>query len=207
MRLIDFFRELAGEKAPGPFPSFSELHLAKAIELIGAEGPIGRKKLSKKLNLGEGVIRTIVSRLEKVHLIIISRIGCELTEKGKVIYDELSSKLVCVFQIDPNPLTIGAYNVGIMVRDAVEKVRYGVEQRDAAVKAGAEGAIMLMYKDQKLVVPTISEDMTKDFPSVAQTIMELFRPREKDVIILGGADSRNAAEDGARAAAWTLMET
>ena len=207
MRLIDVFKELARAKAPGPFPSFSELHLAKTLEIIGVEGPIGRKKLSRKLRLGEGTVRTMVARLEEAHLISVLKAGCKLTKRGKTVYDELRSKLARMSPIKPSPLTIGAYNVGILVRDAVQKVRYGVEQRDAAVKAGADGAMMLLYKGKKLVAPTISEDVTKDYPNVAKQIMELFQPRENDVIILGGADTRDRAEDGARAAAWTLIET
>lgn len=207
MRIIDVFEELARGKAPGPLPSFTELHLAKTMEIIGVEGPIGRKKLSRKLRLGEGTMRTIVTRLEGAHLISISKAGCELTKKGEAIYDELRSKLVWVSPIKSSPLTIGAYNVGIVVRDAAHKVRHGVEQRDAAIKAGADGAAMLLYKDERLVMPTISEDVMKDYPNIAKEIMELFQPKENDVIILGGADTRDGAEDGARAAAWTLIET
>ncbi|MFQ6080550.1 MAG: DUF4443 domain-containing protein [Candidatus Bathyarchaeia archaeon] len=207
MRIINVFEELARGKAPGPLPSFTELHLAKTIEIIGVEGPIGRKKLSRKLRLGEGTVRTIVTRLEGAHLISISRAGCELTKKGKAIYDVLKSKLVRMSPIKSSPLTIGAYNVGVVVRDAAHKVRHGVEQRDAAIKAGAVGATMLLYKDNRLVMPAISEDVMKEYPNIAKQIMELFQPKENDVIILGGADTRDGAEDGARAAAWTLIET
>lgn len=207
MRIIDVFKELARGKVPGPLPSFTELHLAKTIEIIGVEGPTGRKKLSRKLRLGEGATRTIVARLEGAHLITISRAGCELTKKGEAIYDVLKSKLVRVSPIKSSPLTIGAHNVGVLVRDAAHKVWHGIEQRDAAIKAGADGATMLLYKDKRLVMPTISEDVMKEYPNIAKQIMELFQPKENDVIILGGADTREGAEDGARAAAWTLIET
>lgn len=207
MRIIDVFEELARIKAPGPLPSFTELHLVKTIETIGAEGPTGRKKLSRRLRLGEGTIRTIVTRLESAHLISISKAGCELTEKGEAIYDVLKSKLARMSPVKSSSLTIGAFNVGVVVRDAAHKVRHGVEQRDAAIKAGADGATMLLYKDERLVMPTISEDVMKDYPNIAKEIMELFQPKENDVIILGGADTRDGAEDGARAAAWTIIET
>ena len=93
------------------------------------------------------------------------------------------------------------------MRGAANKVRQGIEQRDAAIKAGATGAAMLMYKGGKLIMPTISEYVARDYPSVAKQIMEIFQPKESDVIILGSANTKDLAEDGARAAAWTLMET
>ena len=207
MRIIDVFKELVRGKAPGPLPSFTKLHLVRTIEIIGVEGPIGRKRLSRRLRLGEGTTRTIVSRLEEAHLISISKAGCELTKEGEAIYNELKSKLVRLSPIKSSPLTVGAYNVGVVVRDAAHKVLHGVKQRDAAIKAGADGAAMLLYKDNRLVMPTISEDVMKEYPDIAKQIMELFQPKENDVIILGGADTRDGAEDGARAAAWTLVET
>ena len=204
--MMDVFRELIREKAPGPSSSFSELHLAKAVEVIGTEGPTGRKKLSQKLRLGEGAIRTMITRLEEANLIRVTKVGCELTKKGKAIFDEIKSGLVRVSPIDSSPLTIGAYSVGILVRGHEHKVRQGVEQRDAAIKAGAIGAALLLYKDGKLIMPSISGDVAKDYPHVAKQIMDVFQPRESDIVILGSVDTRDRAEDGARAAAWTLIE-
>ena len=207
MTVVSIFRELMREKAHGPSFSFSELHLAKAIETIGTEGPTGRKRLSEKLRLGEGATRTLVTRLGEAHLIRVSRVGCELTDKGEAVFDEIRSGLIRISPVNSSPLTIGAYSVGVLVRGAANKVRQGIEQRDAAIKAGASGAAMLLYKGGKLIMPTISEDVARDYPSVAKQIMEIFQPKESYVIILGSANTRDRAEDGARAAAWTLIET
>ncbi len=205
--MMDVFKELMREKAPGPSSSFSELHLTRAMEIIGVEGPTGRKKLSEKLRLGEGAVRTMITRLEKARLIHVTKVGCELTEKGKAIFDGIKSGLVCVSPVNSSQLTIGTYSVGILVRGYENKVRHGVEQRDAAIKAGANGAAMLLYKGGKLIMPAISEDVARDYPDVAKQIMDIFQPKESDVVIIGSANNLDIAEDGARAAAWTLMET
>ena len=194
------------EKAPGPSPSFSELHLARTMEIIGMDGPTGRKKLSENLRLGEGAIRTMIARLEGARLIRVTKVGCELTEEGKAIFDEIRSGLIRVSPINSYPLTIGAFSVGILVRGHEHKVRHGIEQRDAAIKAGASGAAMLLYKGSKLIMPAISDDVAKDYPHVAKQIMDVFQPKESDIVILGSASTRDRAEDGARAAAWTLIE-
>ena len=47
-----------------------------------SQKPIGRNKLAEKLNVGEGAIRTIISRLKDADLIVTAREGCLLTEKG-----------------------------------------------------------------------------------------------------------------------------
>ena len=204
MRVIDVFSELLKSKAPGPAPSFTELHLIKAVEIIGDQ-VVGRKVLSRKLRLGGGTVRTVIARLEKANLISVSKEGCKLTDRGREIYDELRYKFGRMSLVEANPLTVGTYNFGVLVRNSAHKVRYGIEQRDAVVKAGAIGATIFVYKKGKLILPTISEDVMRDYPNVARSIIEIFKPIENDVIIFGGADTSEKAEEGARIAAWTLV--
>ena len=60
--LKKFIQEIAGKKAPGPSTSFTVFHIFYALELLAGE-PLGRNKLAKKLNVGDGAVRTIISRL------------------------------------------------------------------------------------------------------------------------------------------------
>jgi len=206
LRITRVFEELSKEKVVGPFPSFSEHHLVKAIEVIGDEGPAGRIRLSEVLRLGEGTTRTLIKRLKAIGLIKISKLGIELSPSGRKVLNELRSKIVRSASVSKNPLTVGAYNFGILIRDSAHKVRYGVEQRDAAIKIGANGATVLIFKDGRLSAPALSNNIVRDWPKVAKQILEVFYPRENDVIVIGGADTKDKAEDGASAAAWTLLE-
>jgi len=206
LKITRVFEELSKERVPGPFPSFSEHHLVKAIEVIGDEGPVGRIRLSEVLRLGEGTTRTLIKRLKGIGLIKISKLGIELSPSGRKIFNELKSKIVRSASVSKNPLTVGTYNFGILIRDSAHKVRYGVEQRDAAIKIGANGATVLIFKDGRLSAPALSNNIARDWPKVAKQILEVFHPRENDVIVIGGADTEDKAEDGARAAAWTLLK-
>jgi len=73
--------KIAGEKAPGPSPSFSVFHLLRAIELV-AKKTMGRAKLAVGLNVGEGAVRTMLERLKDDGLVAISRDGCTLTSEA-----------------------------------------------------------------------------------------------------------------------------
>lgn len=79
-----------------------------------------------------------------------------------------------------------------------------MKQCDAAIIAGARGETTLLFKDQKLTVPMISENLARDFPVVFNQITGWIEPEENDVI--GSADSWKKAEYGELAAAWTLVE-
>jgi len=197
---------LLEERAPGPYLSFSIFHLIKAFELIAKEGPIGRGKLSEELKTGEGAIRTLIERLKDAGLITVSKKGCSLTEKGEKLWNKMQLIFPKKAKIKQNELTLAACNVAIKVKGCSEKVRFGLEQRDAALLAGAKGAITLFFKGDKLVLPTISEDVAKDFPRAFNQITQQLPPEEGDVIVIGSADTWDKAEYGALAAAWSLIE-
>lgn len=197
---------LLEEKAPGPYLSFSIFHLIKALELIAKEGPIGRGKLSEELKTGEGAIRTLIERLKDAGLITVSKKGCSLTEKGEKIWSKMQLIFPQKAKLEPNELTLAACNVAIRVSGCGEKVRSGVEQRDAALLAGAKGAITLFFRRNKLVLPTISEDVAKDFPAAFDQITKQLLLEEEDVVVIGSADAWDKAEYGALAAAWSLIE-
>jgi predicted transcriptional regulator len=193
-------------KAPGPYLSFSIFHLIKALELIATEGPIGRGKLSEELKTGEGAIRTLIERLRSTGLIAVSKQGCSLTEKGENLWSKMQLLFPQKVRLKPNELTLAACNVAIRVKDCGDKVSSGLEQRDAALLAGAKGAITLFFKEEKLVLPAISEDVAKDFPDAFKEITKHLLLEENDVVVVGSADAWDRAEYGALAAAWSLIE-
>jgi hypothetical protein len=196
-------KEIAGEKAAGPRPLFTQLDLARAIEVIGTEH-VGRNRLSERLGLGEGTIRTLIDRLLNARLIEISRSGCELTRNGQSILNELNARFGARSKVPQSSATVGTRNFGILVKGAANRVKDGIEQRDAAVRAGAGGAVTFVVKHGDLVMPP-GEPAVRGQESATDRIQEMFQPEENDVIVIAGADNDRAAEEGARAAAWTLI--
>lgn len=202
-RLLESLLE---EKAPGPYLSLSVFHLVKALELIAKEAPIGRGKLSEELKIGEGAIRTLVERLRNAGLIAVSKQGCFLTEKGEKVWSEIRVSFPQKVKLKPNELALASCNVAVRVRDCGDKVRSGLEQRDAALLAGAKGAMTFFFKEEKLVLPAISEDVAEDFPAAYNQITKHLLLEENDVVVIGSADAWDKAEYGALAAAWSLIE-
>jgi predicted transcriptional regulator len=192
------------EKAPGPSATFSIYDVLRAMELI-AEKSIGRNKLAASLNVGEGTVRTIINRLKEADLIAASKSGCTLTKRGSKLWSEYKSIFEKKTEIEPNELTLADYSYAILVKNRGHEVKYGVEQRDAAVMVGAKGATTIMVKKGRLVMPSVSDDVAKDFPRAANQILTVFQPKENDVVIIGSAGTRKKAEYGTLAAAWTLL--
>ena len=196
--------EIAKEKAPGPSAAFSIPQILRALELI-AEKPTGRNMLAQKLAVGEGVARTIISRLKTAELINASKAGCALTSKGSKVWHDYQS-IVKTVSIEKNEIARNDFNVAILVRDKALKLKSGIEQRDAAVVAGAGNATSMVIREDRLVIPLVSNDVSRDFPRAAKQLISFLAPKNGDVIIVVGADSSEKALYGATAAAWVLLD-
>lgn len=196
--------KITTEKAPGPSPAFSVFHVLRAIELI-AEKTIGRSRLTEELQVGEGTIRTIISRLKDAGLIKTSKLGCIITDKGLKLWDEYKAVFRKKVEIEENELTIANYNFAILVKNRGHKVESGMKQRDAAIIVGARGATTIIFKEGRLIIPYVSDGVAEDFPKATTQIISLLQPEENDVIVIVSGDGSEKAEYGALAAAWTLV--
>lgn len=197
---------MAAKIAPGRLPSFAEAHVVMALEDIGNMGTVGRLKLSKDLQLGEGETRTLVRHLQKEGLIEISRTGISLSVAGRKLLSGLKAVLSEQVEIPSSPLTVGRFNVAVQIKGMKSSVRYGLEQRDAAITAGAKGATTLVFTNNRLAMPGTGEVLSETGSSIVGVLSKLSL-KEGDVIVIGSADDRFKAELGVRAAALELLKT
>jgi DNA-binding Lrp family transcriptional regulator len=174
--------------------------LREALEFIAKHGRMGRKDLAKELGIGEGSVRTILNQLKRSGLLVSSRGGHSLTHKGRRALGTPSEFV----RIDAGDLTVGEVDVATIVRGAAAKVKKGIEQRDEAIKAGATGATILVFKEGQVQFPDRFIEVGKE---LSETIVKALRPREGDVIVIGTGSDVSSAEAGARAAARTLTRT
>ena len=144
-------------KLGGPVPKFNDYHIWKAFECLDENTPVGRKKLSQMLGIGEGSTRTILAMMQDQNMIIIGK---------------------------------------------ARNVKYGCEERDAAIKSGATGATTLIYTNGKLIFP--GSDYPVE-PEVEAKIRSVFSLKNDDVVIIGTGPTRESAEVGAVVAGLTIM--
>jgi predicted transcriptional regulator len=202
--LKKFINEIAGKKAPGPSTTFTVFHVFYALELLAKE-PLGRNKLAKKLNVGDGAVRTIISRLRNAGLIETSKEGCSLTKKGLDIWGQFEQIFPKRVEIPKNELIESEFNFAFLVKNSGQKVRSGIDQRDAAIIAGARKALVIVFKGGHLCIESVSNCIEKDYPEAAGQILKEFAPEDNDAIVIAGADSALRAKRGAFAASWSLI--
>lgn len=193
----------------GPRASIGEVDILKALLAIGnSESSLGRFKLGKVTGLGQGEVRTLIARLKDAGLVIVDSRGCALTEEGRRKFYSISKAIPMSESIEAKELDLGTNSWFVIVRERATRVRKGLEQRDAAIRAGATGAFTAVYDRGKFKIPDDSN--REDWESLGSsapwdTIQERASLEDGDVIILSGADSPSLAEEGALAAALTVL--
>ena len=200
-----FIENIVGQKAPGPSTTFTVSHILFALELM-AEKPIGRNKLAKQLNVGEGAVRTIINRLKHSGLIETSKEGCSLTNKGQNVWKTFEGYFPTRVEIGKTDLTKTEHNYAFLVKNSGHKVKSGIEQRDAAIVAGAKRAVIIVSKNGHLFIESVSNNLEEEFPQAASQILKSIHPENNDVIIIVGATSAQTAKHGAFAASWALLD-
>ena len=206
MKTLETVARVAAKMAPGRSPSFAEAHVIEALEDISILGTVGRLKLSKDLDLGEGEARTLVRHLKNEGLIGVSRSGISLSATGRKLLSSLRVVLSAQVEIPRTPLTVGRFNVAVRVAGMKNSVKYGLEQRDAAITAGAKGATTLVFTKKGLAMPGTGKGVSESGSSIIAALSKLSL-NEGDVIIIGSADEKIRAELGVKTAALELLKT
>jgi len=201
MSFLATLKRIAENSAPGRAPSYMEAQVMKALE-IASESPVGRAALGRRLGLGEGVVRTLVKHMRVERLIEVTPQGIGVAEAGRVLLDEMRLRISGGLELPRSPDAVGKHNYAVLVHEASGRVRLGVEQRDAALMAGAKGATTAVYRGGVFIIPGMGRPLDV---ALTEALKGALTPGEGSVAIIGSGDSPIEAEIGAKAAALGLL--
>jgi hypothetical protein len=185
----------------GPLHRFGDQHVYRVLHSLSDGKRRGRKQLAELVGIGEGSMRTIVAFLREKGMIEIKQTGVKISSRGVEYLRHLPIRSE---RLEPSDISVGSVHVAVQVIGKGMKVTLGIEQRDSAIKAGAEGATTVLVIEEKLIVPP-DYWLDDEKPQIAQALRSRFKLNEGDVIIIGTAPDYNRAEDGALAAAFGLL--
>src|ERR1700730_10274390 len=85
-----------------------EVDVLKALWAIGkSRSSVGRYKLGQLTGLGQGEVRTLISRLKENGLIAVDSRGITFAEKGKKEFDSISRLIPFSAPVDASGLALG----------------------------------------------------------------------------------------------------
>jgi DNA-binding Lrp family transcriptional regulator len=199
MEKIKLLKKMASKTAPGRSPDITQAHLLYTL-LILNNFRISRKQLAIELNLGEGTVRTMLSRLQDEDLIEINRNGVTLSPIGEGFLKSINSLIKCK-KLPSTDLTVDDFNFAVLVRRASYCVHIGVEQRDQAIIHGASGATTLIYHENVWLIPGLDQVVDVNI----QNSLRDFNPEQGDIAIIGSSNDVFTAALGSLAAALDLL--
>lgn len=155
---LSILTSLAAERR-GVRPRFTRCHILRALEALGRHGPMGRPTLMKLLELGETSTKNLIRRLREQGLAVVDPVGgAYLTPKGRDLLSTLTKYLALLSTRAPRPLA--PWNCAsvwsIRLIGAFVGPENVIRLRDEAIRAGVEGAVILVKRSSDLVMPTSS---------------------------------------------------
>ena len=185
----------------GPLHRFADYHVYRTLLLLSDGKRRGRKHISEAVKVGEGSMRTILEHLREKRMIDIKQTGVKISSRG---LDYLMQLPIRLERLEPSDISIAERNVAVLVHGKANLITLGIEQRDSAIKAGAEGATTIIVAGSKLMVPP-DYCLDVERPKISLELRNALNPADRDVIIIGTATDYERAEDGALAAAFELF--
>mgnify|MGYP003576201748 FL=1 len=200
-------QKVASRIAPSRILSFEMVHVLKTLQLIQEKGHVSRHTLCKKLDLGEGTVKTLVKHLKIYDLVVTDKSGTRISTKGTKLLSELVLSMPAEMSISTCSVALGKFNYGILLRQMSYVIKTGIEQRDSAIKINALGATTLVYKDKRFIIPNTNFDALRKEQNLHTLLVQGLNPEEDDVLIIGSDNkSERIAEFAAKSAALiTIM--
>jgi hypothetical protein len=171
------------------------------------EGAIGRYRLARLLGVSEGVARGAFVRMKREGWITVKpRVGARLSEKGQRTLSLLMKRngLIRVERVHQEILGLGPESVILQVAGGSKRMGRGVEQRDAAIKEGAKGAVTFVFDGRMLNFPGVAEPVSRRSPTTFQELKKRLKMKKGDAVLIVFADTWWAAARGGFSAVRTL---
>ncbi len=176
--------------------------------LLRTEDEIGRYRLAKMLGVSQGSARGMLTQMKRRRLITVRpHAGTRSSQKG---LRELSvlmrhHRLKLVERSNLELLGLGPATVVFQISGRSQRLSHGIEQRDAAIKAGAMGAVTFLFDGKTLKFPGVAEPVSRRSPMAFEQLKARLKMKKGDVVLIAFAHTWWDAARGGFSAVRTLV--
>jgi hypothetical protein len=178
--------------------------------LLRTEGEIGRYRLAEMLGVPQGIARGILVHMNRDGLIQARyRAGTRASSKGlrRLVTLMKLHNLKLVKRSDKGLLGLDSSSVLFHVSGRSRQLGQGIEQRDAAIKSGATGAVTFFFDGRALKFPGVAESLQKRDPAAFEQLKNQLVMKRGDVVLIAFASTWWDAARGGFAAVRTLVQS
>ncbi|MEM4391713.1 MAG: DUF4443 domain-containing protein [Candidatus Nitrosotenuis sp.] len=199
----DELRRIMLLKNPRPL-TFDIEHIFKTMQLFKTEKYVSRATLCRELQLGEGSVKTIISHMKKSGYASSIKSGTFLLEKGHRLIDQISQHLPAEIKFNETKY-LPLFNHAILLRNGVNYVVDGMQQRDFAIRKGAQTALTVLYQKSQFLLAIKEKPYLIDDEKLEKNLTKL-RPEDDDALIITSANSEIVAEMAAKSSALYTLQ-
>ncbi len=176
---------------------FLDAYIIRTLIETKKNPSVGRKTLSCKIGISEGSMRTLLNYLKEKNILTATHKGHALTPAGDKIIVGFLNFASFPFEISLPDMTQDKC-IGIILKNASEKIKKGIEERDTAIREGCNGAYVLLYTNDGFKFPSVNTSIF-DYPVSHEYLNNIARREnlnEGDVVAICFADNFINAENG-----------
>ncbi len=106
--------------------------------------PLGRRTLVQETGITEMTVRTHLNKLRSAGLVQMAKAGTSLTAPGREAFAPLKERVRWVGALALRDLALDDHGAAALLRSSSQELKESWRYRDAAVREGATGALLLV---------------------------------------------------------------
>lgn len=158
------------------------------------------------LRVTEGTVKSIIGRLKGHGYITVDKTGVRVTLEGSLEFHRRLKEMgiESIRDLPHEELSIGPSSVAILIRGMLRRETLGLEERDQAVRAGALGAVTIVYGNGVYTMPGVYGNLEIEAPKWYKAISNIFKPEGESCIVVVFGENRWIAAEAALSVALKL---
>jgi DNA-binding MarR family transcriptional regulator len=163
--------------------------------------PLGRRTLVQRTGITEMTVRTHLNKLREAGYVTMAKGGTALTPAGRAAFETLLERVRHVAALKLKDLALDRYNAAALLRRVGDGFRESWRYRDAAVREGASGVLLLVQRADGWRLSDDPAPLGRQNPRDAAYLERVFDAQPQDGVVVAFGPTPRAARGGL----WSVL--
>lgn len=157
---------------------------------------LGRRTLVEKTGITESTVRTHLNKLRTAGYVVMTKEGTTLTPLARKAFATLFEHVLQVAELELQDLALDEHNAAALIAGKGEAFCDSWRYRDAAVRAGATGAILLVKRPESWTWSDNPIPLARQNPHDAAYLQQVINAQPGDGLVIAFGSTPHAAQNG-----------
>lgn len=157
---------------------------------------LGRRTLVQHTGITESTVRTHLNKLNASGWVTMAKGGTALTPSARSAFSTLFERVPQVSVLKLKDLALDRHNAAAWIRNVKDAFHESWRYRDAAVREGATGALLLMHRADGWGLSDDKRPLAQQNPNDADHLQHVFAAQPGDGAVIVFGSTARAAQRG-----------